>query len=320
MDVTRRDWLAGSAMMTGLMAVSTSPAPALPALETVDLWPGQIGPGSANVRLDQKVVERSQDPARPDRYVAGITRPYLTIHHPEKPDGRCLLITPGGGYQRVVVDKEGGELGPLLAAQGVTVFVLTYRLPGEAPQHGPHVALQDAQRAMRLIRYKAKRWGIQSDALTVMGFSAGGHVAATLGTKFDTSTYDPVDAADTMSARPARMALIYPVVSMETETAHPGSRERLLSPNPSPEQVAAYSPDRQVTAGTPPTFLLHAADDPVVPVENSLLFHAALRRAGVPVEMHLYPKGGHGFGHGVRIAPDNPLRHWPRLFSDWWAG
>lgn len=319
MTVSRRDWLRGSAMAAGLLGLPAAMA-AAPAPQTIEIWPGGVGPGSRNAALTQRMVERSQDPAKPDRYMEGITRPFLTLHRPAKPDGRALLIAPGGGYQRVVVDKEGGELGPLLAAQGVAVFVLTYRLPGEAAQHGPTVALQDAQRAMRLIRHRARSFGIDAAGLGVMGFSAGGHVAATLGTRFEEKTYDAVDAADALSARPARLALIYPVIDMGATIAHTGSRDRLLGPNPATDMVERFSADRQVTAATPPAFLLHAADDAAVPVENSLLFHAACRKTGVPAELHLYAKGGHGFGHGARIAAGNPLRRWPELFTTWWAG
>lgn len=317
MALSRRDWLRGSAWAAGMLAAPAAMA-AMPAAEKLEIWPGGVGPGSKGAALSQKMVERSQDPARPDRYMEGITRPYLTIHRPAKPDGRALLITPGGGYQRVVVDKEGGELAPLLTAQGFTIFVLTYRLPGEAPQHGPTVALQDAQRAMRLIRQRATSFHIDGDRLGIMGFSAGGHVAATLGTMFDEAVYDPVDAADKLSARPAKLSLIYPVIDMGG-VAHTGSRDRMLGPNPSPAEVERFSADRRVTAATAPTFLLHACDDTAVPVENSLLFHAACRRAGVAVEMHLYARGGHGFGHGARIAADNPLRRWPDLFTQWYG-
>ncbi|MFV3128393.1 alpha/beta hydrolase [Niveispirillum sp. KHB5.9] len=301
------------AITAALPAVALADTP-----DVLEIWPGGVAPGSKGTALVQKMVERSQDPARPDRYMEGITRPYLTIHRPARPDGRALLIMPGGGYQRVVVDKEGGELAPLLTAQGFTIFVLTYRLPGEAPQHGPTVALQDAQRAMRVIRQKAKGFRIDPDRLGVMGFSAGGHVAATLGTKFAETVYEPVDAADTQSAKPDKLALVYPVIDMGL-AAHTGSRDRMLGPNPSEEAVARFSVDRNVTAQTPPTFLLHAADDTAVPVENSLLFHAACRKVGVAVEMHIYARGGHGFGHGARIAADNPLKRWPELFVEWYG-
>lgn len=317
MVVSRRDWLRGSALAAGMLAAPAAMA-AMPVAEKLEIWPGGVGPGSKGAALSQKMVERSQDPAKPDRYMEGITRPYLTIHRPLKPDGRALLITPGGGYQRVVVDKEGGELASLLVARGFTLFILTYRLPGEAPQHGPTVALQDAQRAMRLIRQREKSFHIDGDRLGIMGFSAGGHVAATLGTKFDDVVYEPVDAADKLSARPGKLALIYPVIDMGG-TAHTGSRDRMLGPNPSAAEVDRFSADRNVTAATPPTFLLHASDDMTVPVENSLLFHAACRKAGVEAEMHLYAKGGHGFGHGTRIAADNPLRRWPELFTEWYG-
>lgn len=320
MAVSRRDWLRRSVMAAGLAAAAglKGTAGAGPA-EKIEIWPGGTGPGSRGAMLEQRMVDRSNDPARPDRYVAGIRHPYLTIHRPARPDGRALLIIPGGGYQRVVVDKEGGELGPLLAARGFTCFVLTYRLPGEVPQHGPIVALQDAQRAMRVIRRQADTFGIDAGELGTMGFSAGGHLAAMLGTRHDETSYAPVDAADRLSARPARLALVYPVIGMGTDIAHGGSRDRLLGPAPTANDVERWSAERQVTAGTPPVFLLHATDDEAVPVENSLAFHAACRRAGVPAELHLYATGGHGFGHGDRIAPGNPLRRWPDLFLEWWA-
>lgn len=319
MAVSRRDWLRGSMLVAGMLTTGQAPATALGPTETLEIWPGGVGPGSAGAPLQQRLVERGQDPSMPDRYIDGITRPFLTIHRPAAPSGRSILITPGGGYQRVVVDKEGNELGPLLAARGFTAFVLTYRLPGETPQHGPTVALQDAQRAMRLIRHRAREFGIDGDRLGSMGFSAGGHVAATLGTLYGDKVYEPVDAADRLSARPARQALIYPVISMQAGVTHAGSRDRLLGPNPDAGSVDHWSADRQVTADTPPSFLLHAADDGAVPVENSLSFHAACRKAGVPAELHIYAKGGHGFGHGPRIAADNPLRRWPDLLLDWWG-
>ncbi|MFV3076266.1 alpha/beta hydrolase [Niveispirillum fermenti] len=320
MAVSRRDWLRGSMMAAGLATTTGLDRTAgAGTTERVEIWPGGTGPGSEGAPLEQRMVARSHDPARPDRYMEGITRPFLTIYRPARPDGRALLIIPGGGYQRVVVDKEGGEVGPLLAARGFTCFVLTYRLPGEVPQHGPAVALQDAQRAMRVIRSQAGIFGIDGGAPGVMGFSAGGHVAAMLGTRHADTTYAAVDQADRLPARPARLALIYPVIGMGTSMAHRGSRDRLLGPSPTAAMVERWSADHQVTTDTPPVFLLHATDDQAVLPENSLAFHAACRRAGVPAELHLYPKGGHGFGHGDRIAADNPLRRWPDLFLEWQA-
>lgn len=281
----------------------------------VFLWPGEVAPGSQRVGLEQSIVERSRDPRRPDRIVTGVTRPYLTVYRPSRPNGAALLVTPGGGYVRIVLDKEGTALAPVFAERyGYTLFVLRYRLPGEGHERARDAPLADAQRALRLMRANAARWKIDPHRIGVMGFSAGGHVAASLGTRFADPVYAPVDGADTLSARPDFMLLLYPVIDMGAH-AHAGSRAQLLGPNPGDTDIAAYSLQNRVQRDTPPTFLLHADDDASVPVENSLQFHAALRRAGVAVEFHEYPKGGHGFG--VREIAGSPLRLWPQLAAAW---
>ncbi|WP_051330336.1 alpha/beta hydrolase [Niveispirillum irakense] len=315
-DLSRRGWLVATAA-TGLMAMVPAQAAPASTTEHLDIWPGGIGPGSAGLKIDQKVTDRSTDPAKPDRYTTGTTRPYLTIHRPAQPNGAAVLITPGGAYQRVVVDKEGLELVPPLLAAGFTVFILYYRLPGEGHEQAADVPLQDAQRALRLIRHRAADWQLDPNRIAMMGFSAGGHLAASLGTRLDTKVYEAVDEADRLSARPDALALIYPVIDMVGPATHAGSRTNLLGEAAGEDKRAAYSPDRAVTAATPPTFLLHAADDKGVPVENSLLFHTALRQAGIPAELHIYAKGGHGFGHGDRIPADNPLTHWPDVLIHW---
>ena len=279
------------------------------------LWPGEVAPGSQDVVLEQRIIERSSDPRVPDRIVTGITRPYMTVYRPSRPNGVALLVTPGGGYLRIVLDKEGTALAPEFAERfGYTLFVLRYRLPGEGHENARDAPLADAQRALRLIRAHADRWKIDPYRIGVMGFSAGGHVAASLGTRFDERVYAPEDEIDAVSARPDFMLLLYPVIDMGAH-AHAGSRAKLLGPTPDAAAVAAYSLQNRVQADTPPTFLLHADDDASVPVENSLRFHAALRRAGVPVEFHEYPRGGHGFG--VREIAGSPLRLWPQLAAAW---
>lgn len=303
-----RAWCLGG-VLPGLLAL-----PALAAGPArVPLWP-DVPPGSEGVVLEERTVERSDDPALPDRFVDGIARPFLRVYRPQRPDGRALLVVPGGGYQRVVVDKEGTALVPAFAEEaGLTLFVLYYRLPGEGHRGAADVPLADAQRAMRLVRHRAAEWGIDPASVGVMGFSAGGHVAASLATRHAEPVYAPVDEADAEDARPAYAVLVYPVIDMGTH-AHPGSRERLLGPMPDPEQVARYSLHHRVGADTPPVFLLHAQDDDVVSVENTLLFEAALRRAGIEHETHLYARGGHGFG--VRGA-HGTLALWPRLAVAW---
>lgn len=283
--------------------------------EKIYLWPGRTAPGSLRFEQTQAITERSKDPSVPDRIITGVSQPYLVVYRPKHANGSALLVTPGGSYERIVLDKEGTVLAPPFVDQGgVTLFVLRYRLPDAAHAEGANAPLADAQRAMRLLRARANEWGIDHHRIGVMGFSAGGHVAASLGARFDESVYTPVDAYDRISARPDFMALVYPVIDMG-EHAHGGSRARLMSALPPSTDIAAYSLQNRITAATPPTFLLHASDDDVVSVENSLLFFDALRRANVPAELHVYPKGGHGFG--IRGTRGLSLVEWPRLALAW---
>jgi acetyl esterase/lipase len=225
------------------------------------------------------------------------------------------MITPGGGYRYVVVDKEGYEVGRRLSAAGFTVFVLFYRLPHEGWADGANVPLMDAQRAMRLIRHKAQDFGIDPERVAAMGFSAGGHLCADLGTRFDTKVYDSVDDADSLSAKPFLAAPIYPVISMSAPNAHMGSRNRLLGEDASPSLEAAYSPYNNVPADAPPFFIVHAEDDLVVPVENAILMRAALKAQNIQVETHLFGHGGHGFG--LRKTIGKPVELWLGLFLNW---
>jgi acetyl esterase/lipase len=280
----------------------------------IELWPNGA-PGAPSPLPVERIEERSKDPGLSDRAVSGTHRPRLVVFRPRKPNGSALMVAPGGGYVRVVLDKEGFEIGRWLAERGWTVFVLFYRLPGDGWAAGPDAPLQDSQRAMRLIRSHAQRYGIRPDRVGAMGFSAGGHVCGDLATRYDARVYAPVDAADQLSARPDIAAPIYPVQSMRLPVAHGGSRKQLLGANPTPELEAAHSPEDNVRASTPPCFLVHAEDDATVPVENSLALRAALKRAGVPVETHLFAEGGHGFG--IRGAAGKPAAIWPELFTRW---
>lgn len=282
--------------------------------ETIDLWP-RGAPGMPAMPPVEIVDERSRDAGLTDRSVHGTIRPRLVVFRPRIPNGSAVMVTPGGGYARVVIDKEGYEIGRWLSARGWTVFVLFYRLPGDGWKAGSDVALSDAQRAMRIIRARARDYGLFPERIAAMGFSAGGHVCADLSTRFDAKVYDPVDAADRLSARPDVAAPIYAVQSMTLPIAHPGSRELLIGKDAPPALEAAHTPANNVTRATPPTFLVHAEDDPVVPVENSLLYRAALKKAGIPVETHLFTAGGHGFG--LRLAMGKPAEAWPDLFLAW---
>lgn len=322
MKFDRRSLLAAgiSAGIVGRAGAQTPPPVALggrrlavPDLgETIDLWPrGVLSP----LGLVETVKERSTDPAYNDRAVFGISQPRMAVFRPKQPNGAAVLITPGGGYKWVVVDKEGYEMARWLAARGFTAFVLFYRLPGEGWASGPDTPLIDAQRAMRLIRHRAKDFKIDPERVAAMGFSAGGHVCASLSTRFAAAVYAPVDAADVLSAKPHCAAPIYPVVSMDPAIAHAGSRALLLGPNPGAVLETAYSPDRTMPQDAPPHFLLHAEDDAAVPVANTLRLREALLARKIPVEMHLFAAGGHGFG--LRLAQGKPVAVWPELWLAW---
>ncbi|HEX9946332.1 MAG TPA: alpha/beta hydrolase [Allosphingosinicella sp.] len=308
--------LAGrAAAQTRAPATPDSPHIAVPEpTETIDLWPGGA-PGAPAKLPVETVKERSKDPAYNDRYVFGISRPRMAVFRPSRPNGAAVLVTPGGGYNWVVIDKEGYEMARLLAARGITAFVLFYRLPHEGWAAGPDTALQDAQRAMRLIRHRASRYRVDPRRVCAMGFSAGGHLCADLMTRFDAKVYAPVDPADRLSARPDLAAPIYPVMSMTLPTAHAGSRRNLVGENATPERERAHSPHLNVPADAPPVFLLHAEDDASVVVENTLLLRAALLAKKVPVETHLFADGGHGFG--LRLAKGKTVEGWQDLFFAW---
>jgi acetyl esterase/lipase len=314
--------LAGLAAGLAGRGRAQTPPPATPAsrwlvepdpTETLDLWPGI--PPRTGAPLAEEVRERSTDPAYNDRIVLHVARPRLAVFRPDRPNGAAALIMPGGGYSWVVIDKEGYELARWLAARGVTAFVLFYRLPQDGWTAGPDAPLADAQRAVRLIRHRAADYGVDTARVCAVGFSAGGHVCASLLTRFAAEVYAPIDAADALSARPDAAAPIYPVVSMSAPDAHGGSRANLIGADASPERERAYSPHLHVPADAPPCFLLHAEDDPSVPVANTLLLREALRARGVATETHLFPDGGHGFG--LRLARGTSVARWPDLSFAW---
>ena len=237
--------------------------------------------------------------------------PTLTPYLPpkEKVTGAAVIVCPGGGYTHLA-EHEGGPVAEWLNSIGVTAFVLKSRL---GPRYHHPAPLQDAVRAIRIVRSRATEWGLDPQRIGILGFSAGGHLASTAGTHFDSGKPDASDPIERVSSRPNLMILIYPVITMRDKT-HAGSKTNLLGDNPSAELVALLSNDEQVTKDTPPTFLVHTQTDTAVPVENSLLFVAALRKAGVPFEFHLYERGPHGFGLGVK---DPILATWPARCADW---
>jgi len=283
---------------------------AWPRAQVLPLWP-MGAPGAADFRAIP-LPEHS-----PPVFLRNTATPSLHVFRPSQPNGAALLVIPGGGYEFVSVANEGVDVAARTNPLGYTVFVLDYRLPAEGWREGPHVPLQDAQRAMRLIRASAERFRIDPARVAVVGFSAGGHLAASLATGFSEAVYAPADDADRLGARPAAAALIYPVITMTRPFTHEGSRQHLLGAMPSDQLVAARSPERHVGADTPPVFLAHAIDDSAVPVENSLMMMAAMRAANRPAEAHFFQQGGHAFGVGF---PGTPTQEWIALLDLWLRG
>jgi len=235
---------------------------------------------------------------RPWTYVAQVSQPTMTVYSPEKGNtGAAVVVFPGGGYDVLAIDLEGTEVCDWLASKGITGVLLKYRVP--CAKSGPYrecaTALQDAQRTVGLVRFQAAKWNVDPHKIGVLGFSAGGHLVAATSTHFAKRAYPAVDAADSESCRPDFAVALYP--------GHLWDGERF-----------ELNPAIAVTPETPPTFLLHAEDDPVDDVRHSLVYYLALKKAGVPVEMHLYAKGGHAFG----LRPtESPVTSWPGLFETW---
>jgi acetyl esterase/lipase len=224
--------------------------------------------------------------------------------------GAAIIVYPGGGYVRLSDVKEGSAVAEFLNSIGVTAFVLKYRL---GPKYGQPNQLLDASRAMRMVRSRAKEWGIDANRIGILGFSAGGHLASTLATHYDFGNANSTDEIEKISSRPDLQILIYPVVTMG-EFTHAGSKKNLLGENPTEELVKKYSNELQVTKNTPPAFIVASVEDKAVPFENSLQYVQALRKNGVPFEFHLYEKGAHGFG----LAPTDPiLSTWKDRLKDW---
>ncbi|HEY4064534.1 MAG TPA: alpha/beta hydrolase [Puia sp.] len=245
-----------------------------------------------------------------------VSHPTLTVFLPPagKANGAAVIVCPGGGYTHLAIGHEGFEVARRLNEMGVAAFVLKYRLPSDETMIDKTIGpLQDAQRALQLVRQRAVEWGVRPDRVGIMGFSAGGHLASTAGTHFNQVV---IDHPAHISLRPDFMILLYPVISFADSIAHRGSRDNLIGKNPSPEKIREYSNEWQVTEQTPPAFLVQAEDDKTVPVANSLYFYEALQKKGVPAEMHLYPKGGHGFGLHNPTTKDQ----WIERLQNWMEG
>ena len=312
MRLDRRGLLLGTAGLAAASATRAQDAvaPADPT-EVLRLWPGEAPGANATTRaLVPEVPERSTDPAYHDRYARYTTEPLMHVMRPARPNGAGLLLIPGGGYRWAVVDKEGLDVARVFAAAGVTCYVLRYRLPADGWAAGPDAPLQDAQRALRLVRARAAAEGLDPARVAVLGASAGGHLAGLLAARTD-ATYAALDSADTLPHRPDLTVLLYPVVTLTDPFAHAGSRTQLLGPEPTEAAIAAWSLEQMDWRGAAPTILIHALDDAAVPPENSLKLLETLRGADVPAEAHLFHEGGHGFG--VRLIAGRPAEAWPEL-------
>ena len=269
---------------------------------SLSLWPAGKIPGGAHAEADRLVLERGA-PGGHDRAILHVNQPILEVFRPAVPNGAAVIIAPGGGYFRLAIDKEGAAPARRLNQSGITAFVLNYRLPADGWASGYDAPVQDIQRAVRLVRTRAATWNLDVARIGVMGFSAGGNLAAAAVTRFDDEIYAAVDAADQVSARPDFACLCYAAMSMGNRPqgdANPGDLRPL---------------DQRVRPGLPPIFLVHAADDDTVPVSHSLDMFKACKTANVPVEMHIYQEGGHGFG--LSLPVDRPASRWPEAFDTW---
>ena len=293
MHTDRRSFLGAAAIIATAGLARAQAAP-----DAIPLWPAYL-PGGSGPR-GPETVERGS--------VANVSTPRLEVYRPSKANGAAVVVIAGGGYARISTGAESTPTSRWLQSIGVTAFELIYRLPGEGWSRD--APFQDGQRAMRMVRSLAPSYGVDPARTGLIGFSAGGHLAGTLAVSPDKAFYAPTDAVDANSARPSFCGLIYAMLSM-MDDAH---SLRVIGTHPSASERAAYSVERHVGADTPPTFLAQAADDPVCPVENSLMMFAALRTARTPAEMHIFQSGGHGWGLG---RPGAEVRAWPELFVRW---
>ncbi len=272
---------------------SVAPAADPPASETLDLWPGAAPGETGEVGPE---VRKGENPVTS---ITNVTKPSITVTRPapDKNTGAAIVVCPGGGYNALAWDHEGEQVARWLNDLGVTAAVLKYRVPrrpGSPKDQPPPQALMDAQRALSLVRSHANDWSVDASRVGILGFSAGGHLAAWAATNPDPRTYSPVDAADTFGSRPDFVVLIYPGGLLKGDQ---------------------LSPEIHVTSQTPPTFFAHANDDPVPP-QGSARLYLAMKEAGVPAELHIYNSGGHGFG--MRASP-HPSSHWSDRCAEWLA-
>ncbi|MBV9527374.1 alpha/beta hydrolase [Sphingomonas sp.] len=323
MSIERRTFLGSGLALLAAGAASAQDAPTpfatdpaapfWPSRERFPLWPG-TPPGAPRARIVPNWTMNVPAPNR-ELWIRGVPFPEVHVFRAAKPDGSALLSLPGGGYEFLSVQNEGIDVAERFNAERTTVFVLTYRLPGEGWANRGLVAIQDAQRAMRLIRSRAREFRIDPHRLGVIGFSAGGHLAADLGVSYDQPLYKPIDAADRLSARPAYLGLVYPVVTLTDAPSHYDATKMLWPAPPSQADIDARSPVLHITRDTPPAFLVHGSMDGTVPVWHSFRWAGTCWNAGVPAELHVFSETGHGFG--LHIPKDQSGSRWPDLFALW---
>lgn len=304
--------------LTALLLVVGGPGarPVVPGASLSAVAPGVAGGQGRVMALWPEGVPGARPDAGPegeiDGRVSNVHEPSLTYYPPPAglATGTAVIVCPGGGYARLAVANEGAGFTAKLNAMGVASFVLKYRLV----EYGHPAPLQDVLRAIRLVRARAGEFGVRADRIGIAGASAGGHLAAAAATLFDAPEGRTGHALDATSARPDFVVLLYPVITLRGPHAHAGSRRNLLGDDPPADLVARMSLETQVSRETPPVFLVHTAEDTSVPLENSLLFFEALRRAGVPAELHLYERGPHGFGTRGDLGPTS---EWPERLASW---
>lgn len=274
----------------------------------IPLYTGKVPNSIESTEQEVKNVNQNGD----TRYEK-VNQPTLEIHLPEKDKatGAAIVIMPGGGYRLLSYTNEGTSIAAAFNKIGIAAFILKYRLPSDKIMADKSIGpLQDAQQAIKTVRMRAKEWGVDTAKVGIIGFSAGGHLASTTGTHFKKAV---IDNKENINLRPDFMILMYPVISFTEELMHKGSRDNLIGANATPELTKLYSNETQVTERTPPTMLIHAGDDKTVKVANSLRFYESLVKCGVPAEMHLYPKGGHGFGLNNKTTQDK----WIERVENW---
>ena len=280
------------------LSLSALPRPAaalaLPqAAERFPIWPGSP-PGMPTPPVADAVVKRSPTGPADDIAWPHVATPMLTVCPAARPTGAAILMIPGGGYTRVAIGRQPSPVARWFAARGVTAFELLYRLPHDGWAAGPDAPLQDAQRALRVIRARAGEWGVDPTNVAAIGFSAGGHLAARLASRSALQTYAPLDAADRQGTGIDVVGLFFPVITLVQPFAHGGSKRELLGSAPDPARAARYSAESDLPRDMPPTFLGAAADDAVVPVANSIAMFQAVHALPRPAELHIVETGGHG--------------------------